>query len=58
MLSAVNTCGGTPSQSSKSSGARRFFPIVDDVDTDAVKGSCRGLKVAFGGVGNDSGAGL
>ena len=31
-LSAVNICGGTLSQSSKSSGARRLTPIVDPDD--------------------------
>lgn len=58
MLSAVNTCGGTLSQSSKSSGARRFLPIDDD-DAEAVMGSsygwnasCRGWNVAFGGIGS------
>ena len=46
-LSAVKTCGGTPSQSSKSSGARRFFPMVDEVD--ALKGSCSGWTASWNG---------
>ncbi len=39
MLSAVKTCGGTLSQSSKSSGALRFLPIDEE---EAWNASCSG----------------
>lgn len=52
-LSAVNICGGTLSQSSKSSGALRFFPIeVDDPELDMEKPSCNGGG-AWECIGND-----
>lgn len=51
MLSAVKTCGGTGSQVSKSSGARRFFPTIED--GDGASASSR-LRTGTGSEGEDA----